>query len=236
MSQWENAKRLPSIEDVSAILGYLRVTGERRERIRALARHAREPNWLAPSNPDLPQALTAIAEFEKTATAITTWSPTVIPGLLQTADYIRTIMDNSFVPIEQADIRLRIRLGRQKILTKQEPVRLRAIFSERILRDGIGNDDIMSDQVDHLLKMTEWANISVHIVPCGVVYHPGFVGPFEVYEFPETPPVILLEHHRSTALLHDDYHTTAYQRLAKLILGYALDEVASRALLQEVAR
>ncbi|HEY3469555.1 MAG TPA: helix-turn-helix transcriptional regulator, partial [Amycolatopsis sp.] len=49
LSLWEKGQRLPSVEDVSAILALLRVTGEKRDRIRTLARHAREPNWLASS-------------------------------------------------------------------------------------------------------------------------------------------------------------------------------------------
>jgi hypothetical protein len=86
---------LASVEDVSAILALLGVTGEKRDRIRTLARHAREPNWLASSNWDLPFALTTRLNLESTATGITTWWLLIVPGLLQTPDYIRSIMDNS---------------------------------------------------------------------------------------------------------------------------------------------
>ena len=122
LSLWEKGQRLPSVEDVSAILALLQVTGEKRDRIRTLARHAREPNWLASSNADLPFALTTRLDLESTATTITAWSPLIVPGLLQTADYIRSIMDNSPVTVEQADKRLRVRLGRQRILTRTDPV------------------------------------------------------------------------------------------------------------------
>src|SRR5438094_792707 len=86
LSLWEKGQRLPSVEDVSAILALLGVTGEKRDRIRTLARHAREPNWLASSNWDLPFALTTRLNLESTATGITTWWPMIVPGLLQTPD------------------------------------------------------------------------------------------------------------------------------------------------------
>ena len=236
LSQWETGKRIPSTEDVSAILGHLRITGAKREHIRALARHAREPNWLSTSHPGIPHVMSGVVKFEKSARAITTWSPTMIPGLLQTADYIRMIMDNSFVSIEHADIRIGIRLERQKILTRKDPVRLRAYITERMLRDGVGDENIMSDQVDHLLAMSERDNICLRILPTGIPYHPGFVGPFEIYEFADTAPIILLEHHRCSAFLHEDVYIKDYQRLAKLVLGYALSEEDSRAVLQELVR
>jgi transcriptional regulator with XRE-family HTH domain len=236
LSQWEIGKRLPGIEDVSAILGYLQVKGEKRERIRELARHAREPNWLAPSSPDVPHALTGVLELEKSAIKMTSWSPTIIPGLLQTPDYIRLIMDNSQMTAEQADTRLGIRLGRQKILTRKDPIRLHAIISEWALRDGIGDEDAMSDQVDHLLEMSGHQNVSLRIIPTGTGYHAGFLGPFDTYEFDDTPSIVFIEHYRSSAFLYDDMHTAAYRKLAKILTGYALSEDASRALLREAAR
>lgn len=230
LSVWEKGHRLPSVEDVSAILALLGVTGEKRDRIRTLARNAREPNWLASSS-----ALTGLLTFEKAATKITTWSPLLIPGLLQTPDYIRAIMEASSVPIEEADKRLRIRLQRQSILTRREPVALHALIGEWALRESIGNPDIMSDQADYLLAMAQRANVSVHIVPAGTGYHPGLVGPFEIYEFTSSPPIILAESIKSCAFLHESEQTLGYQRAAKLLGKRALSEAAARQLLEETA-
>ncbi|WP_086674712.1 helix-turn-helix domain-containing protein [Amycolatopsis pretoriensis] len=236
LSLWEKGQRLPSVEDVSAILALLGVTGEKRDRIRTLARHAREPNWLASSNSDIPFALTTRLNLESTATVITTWSPLLIPGLLQTPDYIRSIMDQLSLPIEQADNRLRIRLDRQRILTRRDPVRFIALIGEQSLRENFGGTEVMSDQVDHLLAMSERANISLHIVPSGIGYHPGLIGPFDIYEFADSPPIASVEHVSSTAFLHEESQTTGHKRDAKVLRGLALSEEASQALLREAAR
>ena len=235
LSAWEKGHRLPSVEDVSSILALLGITGEQRDRIRTLARHAREPNWLASSNADISHALTALLTFEGTATKIASWSPLLIPGLLQTPDYIRSIMDASKVKIEEADERLRIRLKRQSVLTRRDPVVFRALIGEWALRETVGNPDIMSDQIDHLLGMSQRTNISVRIVPAGTGYHSGLLGPFEIYEFADTPPITFVEHVRSSAFLHEGEQTRVHQRVAKMLGERALSEAASRELLEEAA-
>ncbi len=235
LSAWEKGYRLPSVEDVSAILALLGIHGEKRDRIRTLARHAREPNWLAASNTDLPFALTTRLDLERTATAITTWSPLIIPGLLQTPDYIRSIMDKSPVTVEQADKRLRVRLARQEILTRRDPIRFTALLGERSLQENFGDAGVMSDQIDHLVAMSARANISLRIVPAGIGYHPGLIGPFDIYEFPGSPPIASVEHVYSTAFLHEESQTAGHKRDAKVLRELALSEEASRALLREAA-
>ncbi|WP_410672683.1 helix-turn-helix domain-containing protein [Amycolatopsis sp. cmx-4-68] len=236
LSCWEKGLRLPSIEDVSAILALLGVTGEKRDRIRTLARQARERNWLAPSTSDLPFALTTRLNMESTATAITTWSPLIIPGLLQTPDYIRSIMEKSPVTVEQADQRLRIRLDRQRILTRRDPIRFSALIGEQSLHENLGSPEIMSDQIDHLVAMSERANISLRIVPTGIGYHPGLIGPFDIYEFADSPPIASVEHVYSTAFLDEDNQISGHKQVAKLLSGIALSKEASQALLREAAR
>jgi transcriptional regulator with XRE-family HTH domain len=235
LSAWEKGHRLPSVEDVSAILALLGIRGEKRDRIRTLARHAREPNWLASSNTDLPFALTTRLDLERTATTITSWSPLIIPGLLQTPDYIRSIMDKSAVSIEQADKRLRVRLARQRILTRPDPVRFNALLGERSLHENFGDTGVMSDQVDHLVAMSARPNISLRIVAAGIGYHPGLIGPFDIYEFPGSPPIASIEHIYSTAFLHEESQITGHKRDAKVLRGLALSEEASQALLREAA-
>lgn len=235
LSLWEKGQRLPSVEDVSAILALLRVTGEKRDRIRTLARHAREPNWLASSSSDIPFALTTILNLESTAKAITAWAPLLVPGLLQTPDYIRSIMDSSPVSVEQADKRLQVRLDRQRILGGREPVRYTALIGERALHENFGGPGIMSDQIDHLLDMSERTTIRVRIVPTGIGYHPGLIGPFEIYDFDQAPSITAVEHVHSTAFLHEHDQTAGHRRVAKLLSGLALSEEATRALLREAA-
>lgn len=95
LSRVENGKRVPSVETTARILGALQSSPDEFERILELARNAAEPNWLTVGVPGIPQQLAGVVECERAATAIITWHPCLIPGLLQTADYARAIVSAS---------------------------------------------------------------------------------------------------------------------------------------------
>ncbi|KDN19033.1 XRE family transcriptional regulator [Amycolatopsis rifamycinica] len=236
LSQWELGIRVPPVEEVARILGYLRVDRVVTNRILALAQHVKQPNWLDSNPSDLPAALTGVMQCERSASLITNWSPLIIPGLLQTPDYARAQLTASDIKPEHADARLVARLKRQRILSGYDPVRLRVIISELAIREVVGDAAIMSDQVDHLLTSAVRANISVRIVPAGVGYHPGKIGMFTLYDFPSDPTIVYLEHHHASAFVNELDATAAYRKLVKLLSDKALAEDASQALLREAAR
>ncbi|WP_199191043.1 helix-turn-helix domain-containing protein [Amycolatopsis sp. CA-126428] len=236
LSQWELGIRVPPIEEVARILGYLRVDRVVTNRILALVQHVKDPNWLDSNPSDLPAALTGVVQCERSASLITNWSPQIIPGLLQTPDYARALLTASEIKLDDADARLVGRLERQRILTGREPAHLKAILSESVIREVVGDTDIMSDQIDHLLRSTVRSNISVRIVPAAVGYHPGKLGMFTLYDFPADPSIVLLEHLHASAFINELEAISSYRKLVKLLSGKALSEEASRVLLQEMAR
>ena len=236
LSQWELGIRVPPVEEVARILGYLRADRAVTNRLLFLAQHAKQPNWLDSNPSDLPAALTAVMQCERSASLITNWSPLIIPGLLQTPDYARALLAASDIEVEAVDARLVARLKRQRVLSGHDPVRLRAIISELAIREVVGDADIMSDQIDHLLRLAGTANISVHIVPADVGCHPGEAGVFTLYDFPADPSIVHIEHHHASAFINELDATGSYRKLVKLLWGKALTEDASRDLLREAAR
>ncbi|SEF33134.1 hypothetical protein SAMN05421837_106614 [Amycolatopsis pretoriensis] len=236
LSLWEKGLRLPTVADVALILGYFEVRGEKQRHLLELAGSAREPDWITAGSPEIPEPLSGLLECERSATTITNWELGIIPGLLQTADYARALLSNSNLTLEQADARLKVRLERQKILTRPQPARLNAVIFETAFRERVGNADIMSDQYDHLLEMSRLPNVSLRIVRSGQGYQPGLLGSYLIYEYEELPPIIFLEHYSGSAFLSDDKHLAAYRRLAKMTAEIALDNEASRSLIAEVTR
>jgi hypothetical protein len=201
-----------------------------------LVQHTRELNWLDSNPSDLPAALTGVMQCERTASLITNWSPLIIPGLLQTPDYARALLAASEIKVEEVDARLVARMKRQRILSGYDPVRLKVIISELAIREVVGDAGIMSDQIDHLLRLALRSNISVRIVPADVGYHPGKGGMFGLYEFPSDPAIVLLEHHHASAFINELDAIATYRKLVKLLQDKALAEDASQALLREAAR
>lgn len=204
LSQWETGKRVPLPEDVARLLTVLGVAGDRYERIMAIARHARQPNWVTTGLPGISQALSGILEYERTCNKLTVWAPLLIPGLLQTGDYAREIMGHGHRALADEG-RVKLRVGRRETLTRRNAPEYRAFIGEQALRQGVGGSEVMADQLRFVLKLNEeHENVTTWVVPIGNGAHDGLSGPFELYEFPDTPPSVLLEHLRSSLFLSDD--------------------------------
>ncbi|RCW45851.1 helix-turn-helix protein [Halopolyspora algeriensis] len=238
VSQWEHGHRVPKTEDVSAVLTGLGVDARERERIIELARNAGENDWLTSGLPGMSQQMAGMLECEREASTIVDWSPLLVPGLLQTSDYARAILGAGGVPREQVEPRVLFRSGRRDILSKNPPVQLRALIGEGALRVRVGGDAVLADQLRYLLKTAEnWENVTVQIVRNDVPWHPGTAGPFVLYEFESSPPIVLLEHHRSSVFLHNEDDLVEYRSAAdSLREEVAMGPEASAELIADVIR
>ncbi|MEC3978545.1 helix-turn-helix domain-containing protein [Amycolatopsis sp. H20-H5] len=223
LSHWERGTRLPKVEDVSAILACLRVTGDEKQRLLDLARNAREPNWFERSYPDAPQALTAFIEYERDAAAAFAWEPMLIPGLLQTADYARAIFAYEKLKPAEVEQWLMIRLGRRDVLSGHDAMGYSLLLGEVALRQRIGGDAVMAEQLRHLLAVSQFRNLALRIVPIGEGFHPGLSGAFVIYDFADLQPIVFVEHHRGCAYIYDE-QVAAYQAAAKMMTTLALSE------------
>jgi len=239
ISQWETGKRVPSIEDVSAMLQAIRVTGKRRDDILDLARGSIDHNWLAKSTSDRSQGLIGILECERTATEIITWEPLVIPGFLQTVDYARAIFsaNDEWLPRE-IDARIRVRLDRQRVFTEErdelEPAEFVAIIGEWAIRQQVGGAATLSDQLRHVLKIAELSTVTVQVAPIGGDWHPGLSGAFTLYNFVESPSIVSLEHHRSCVFLYDEYYLAEYKIATNRIRRNAMSPEDSSIFISEL--
>lgn len=206
ISQWETGKRIPTTEDVSAFLTTTNTTGKRRKEVIELARNAADPDWLAIG---MPLGMAGILECERTAAEILNWSPMVIPGAFQTAAYAEAIfsVDEKLLP-KEIESRVQSRLDRRKMLTKARgglpPAEYTALIGEWGLRQQIGGSAVHIEQLRALMEFAELPTVTIRVVPIGSGWHPGIAGPFVMYQFSAAPPIVHLEHHRSSAFLYDD--------------------------------
>lgn len=95
-------------------------------------------------------------DVEREATEIGWYEPLLIPGLLQTKDYARVLLEDGSPG--QADGLLTARLARQSILEKAT---VTAIVDESVLRRRVGTPEIMYQQ---LVRLTEGPAI-VQVLP-----------------------------------------------------------------------
>jgi transcriptional regulator with XRE-family HTH domain len=234
LSNWELGLRVPKVEEVALLLGRLRVDVEERQRLLDLAANAREPNWLESTMPGAPADVSAYVEYERTACAISTWQPTLVPGLLQTAEYVHRIVTEPGRGREEVERRTEIRIARQDRLRGRDPLAYTVLLGESAIRHGLGGPAVMLDQLSWLLTAMDRPNISLRIVPVAENGHPGMHGSFTILEFYNLPPIVFLEQYRASAYLYDEDQVAAYRAAVKSMTSLALSEPDSARFLREV--
>ncbi|WP_162231687.1 DUF5753 domain-containing protein [Allosalinactinospora lopnorensis] len=138
----------------------------------------------------------ALPDFEAEATDIRTCESQVIPGLLQTPEYAEAIfLGGRYEGAEAIQRRVEARMARREILTKFNPVHLRAVIDESVLQRAIGGKEVMAGQLKHLLYMAKMPNVDVQILPLEVGAHAALTAPFMILDFPNPldPSIVCVE-------------------------------------------
>ncbi|WP_225800024.1 helix-turn-helix transcriptional regulator [Streptomyces sp. NK15101] len=109
---------------------------------------------------------------ERKAVEIRLFTIGIIPGLLQTPEYARTVTD-SFVSrgaatADQAAERMAYLMERQKILEQGRPPMLFVVMDESCLRRPVGGPGVMAAQLDRLVEFAEHPNTVVQVAPFAI--------------------------------------------------------------------
>ncbi|RCW45880.1 helix-turn-helix protein [Halopolyspora algeriensis] len=233
LARYETGAKRPEPETVAAILTALDVSDAERTRIVNLARAAEDANWVAVGDSSH-RDMTTLIEYERTASAIVEVATTVIPGVLQTHDYARAIIA-TWSP-RDADTRTAIRLGRRDILTKREAPTFTAIITENALREPIGGREVHAEQLRHLLKMQELANVEALLVPSRTErWNPAHAGNFIHFAFEKAAPIVYIEHFSSLTLLHTPKEVNAFENAITHLREVAMGPDESAELIAEIA-
>ena len=109
------------------------------------------------------------------ATAIHDFS-IVIPGLLQTEQYARAIMQTGYTE-DPSEIERYVerRVGRQQIWERKTPPWMWVLLDAAVLRRVTGNRATMHGQLTKLREMTERPQINVQILPENTTAVPGSI-------------------------------------------------------------
>ncbi|CAL9548386.1 hypothetical protein SUDANB121_04403 [Nocardiopsis dassonvillei] len=214
-------KKRPRLREVRAILDACGMDhGEEYDEILLLCRQALDRGWWTRYR-DVVAA--PYVGYETEARDICTWQPLVLPGLLQTPEYMR-VTAQACLTVPQ-DIRrfTDARLIRQRILDDEDPPLLRAIFDEGALLRLRAHPEVLARQVRHLLKMSERPNITVQMTLADRL-NPGSGGPFVIMDFlhPGDPTVVYLETTSDGIYLEGADEVARYRTLAEHLRLVAL--------------
>jgi transcriptional regulator with XRE-family HTH domain len=236
LSRLERGDRTETtLDEVSALLATMRVVGETRTRLMHLATGKNDHGWWETYDPDASDQASAYLALERAAKKITTVQPLLVPGLLQTADYCRTLFTTTGVHESALRARMARRLGRQAILDFSNAPEFVFVLCELTLRQPVGSQLLMAQQIRHIIKDAGRPHVSVLVIPQTVVAHPGLLGGFALLEFEDRPTIIHIETRMSGLFPENRCEVTDYEAAADRLTALALDEQDSITLLHTIA-
>ncbi|MGW4230854.1 helix-turn-helix domain-containing protein [Streptomyces sp. NPDC004980] len=178
--------------------------------------------------------------LESQAGAARTLETSVVPGLLQTADYARAVTRSSLdgLPPAQLDSLVEVRLARQGVLHAPSPLRLSAVLDEAVLRRGVGGPQVMRNQLDHLATVAQLPHVQLQLLPFQAGSYVGLTGPFVILSFPTISDldVVVLDHLTSSLYLERREDLEAYSSAFRTMQAHALSPERSLDLIAAVGR
>ncbi|WP_306370178.1 helix-turn-helix transcriptional regulator [Nocardiopsis sp. CC223A] len=214
-------KQRPKLPEIRSILAAFEVPpGKEHDEILDLCRQSLERGWWTRYRDVLAARYVG---FETEASSISTWEPLVIPGLLQVPSYMEVLAEAALLRPEEARRSVDARMTRQRILDDEDSPELWAIFDEGALLRLEEHQDVLREQVTHLLEMGERPNVTVQLTRANRI-NSGSGGPFVVLEFPEAvdPAIVYLETDTDGIYLEEPDEVARYRTLMKHLVMAAL--------------
>lgn len=220
VSNWESGSAKPSQRHAETLDRLWRTRGHF-ARLRQLAESSHDPDWFA-----------EYTRYEARATTIKHYSLAIIPGLLQTFDYAKALLEGGEV-VEDVKGGAETRIGRQTILKRQQPPHMEILISQSALDWPVGGPDVMREQLARLLEASRSRGIFVRVIARSAGAHVGLDGSFSIMRS-ESFHIAYMEANGGGRLLQDPVKLADYEGRFARIGADALSRAASRSLIAEV--
>jgi transcriptional regulator with XRE-family HTH domain len=227
--------------DVADLLTLYGITDERdRDAFLTLVQRANEPGWWRQYGDVLSSWFETFLGLEQASAVIRTYEIQFVPGLLQTEDCARAVMQLCQLhdSTDEIDRRVALRMARQDFLTQPAAPEYWAVMDEAVLRRPLGNPATLRAQVRHLLEMTELPNITLQVVPFRTGGHSAAGGQFTILRFtePDLPDIVYLEQLTSAVYLDKKRETDNYQLVMDRLCVEAESPADTTRLLREIIK
>ena len=184
--------------DVADLLDFYGVGGEQKDQLLQLTHEANATPWWQKYRDVVPDWFQVYVGLEEAAALIRIYEVQFVPGLLQTEDYARAVVMQGAPSLspEEIDSRVAVRMGRQKLFSRENPARLWAIVDEAALRRPIGSRDVLIGQINRLIDATSESSITLQVMPFKHGGHAAEGGAFTIMRFPEAdlPDMVYMEY------------------------------------------
>ncbi|HET9080680.1 MAG TPA: helix-turn-helix transcriptional regulator [Trebonia sp.] len=164
----------------------------------ALARNGNNRGWWQEYGDAVPAWQAAYLGLEQSASLVRGYEPRFVPELLQTPEYARILLANTFrdFDADRTERQLAVLLRRQQILHREHPPHVWTVIDEGALRRPVGGPAVMRAQLGHLIDITRLRHVNIQVLPFRAGAHAASGGPVSLLRFPgeQLPDVVCLEH------------------------------------------
>ncbi len=243
MPELEDGRTTLSAEELGQLLDLYEVSDQERRTVLELGALAKTRQKKRAHTDLLPGSFQRLADLEASATEIDWYEPNVIPGLLQSAGYLRAeVTDTDGVwwapSIAEMHERINFRVERQaRALESAEPKVLRFVVTETALRAAVGDPETMREQRRHILKLLETKqDLAVRVLRTETYGNPARAGGMIVLGFGDrgspvgfAPPV-----YGPSTYFDNETDTAAMRRAFERLHGLALTQTESTRFIRQI--
>ncbi|MGW3141796.1 helix-turn-helix transcriptional regulator [Streptomyces sp. CdTB01] len=232
----EVALKIPYVQVLLTTYG---VPDEEAAAFVALAEEANQPGWWQRFHDVLPDWFSLYVSLEGAARIIRSYEPHFVPGLLQTEEYARAVMEAGTVGQtgpETIDRHVSLRMARQKLLDREDPPHLWVVMDETVLKRPVSiRGEVMREQLDKLLEFAERDRITLQVAEFEDGPHPGTYAPFTLFRFaePELPDMVFTEYLTGALYLDSRGEVSAHLEVLDHMTARAASAQRTKKLLRE---
>lgn len=232
MSRIETARTGISEPDLDRLLSAYGAQPDVRDRLLHLARRGRDRVWWTPYRSSVPAPYDEYVALEAEAVAMSEWETQIVPGLLQTDEYARAVIEvgAGIGDPETIQRRLALRMARQTVLIREPPPHLTVVLDEAVLHREVGGPGVLGRQLRRLSEASRRPGVELLVLPFSAGAHAALSESFMILNFAENArgPVV-----HSEGLTGGFFHLKPDE---VQIFREAFEDVRTRALSAEASR
>jgi hypothetical protein len=229
-NQWKR----PEMSDIRDLLRFYEADEVTSREVESLAIQARVRPWWR----DYQEVFdNEFPGFEADATRIRVFFPLVIPGLLQTEDYISALMRSSGKPPAWRRRATEARLRRQQILDRDRATmpQLQAVIAEASLLYRWGSRAERQEQLMHLIEMTKRPGVLLHLQRFADGPPPGLFSAVQIFDYDGEKSLVFTETDHGIQEVTDAEYVNSYLDAFDRAVDMALEPRDTTAYLKQLS-
>jgi transcriptional regulator with XRE-family HTH domain len=161
------------------------------------------------------------------------WSPLLMPGIVQTADYAHELFGATGRSGERVREGVEARMQRQQILDREDAPTVVIVLWEPVLYHQIGSAAVMRGQLARLLEVAGRPGVLVHVLPSLVGANVGLGGPVSIASVAGKPDVLLTSGMMEDVVTADPHQVRAASATFEVVRGVSANITDTKRIITE---